>query len=110
MSRLTNLRVNGIKNGYWSLAKKEELVQRLAAYEDTGLEPEEIRGMKRIQTPKKPLEKHYEVEGEPPYIKYCCPNGCRIQFIPPTGKGLVCETRYCHRCGQKLDWGDQDDC
>lgn len=42
MKRLTHQRVNGIKTGYWSPAKKEELVQRLAAYEDTGLEPEEI--------------------------------------------------------------------
>lgn len=42
MNRLTHERVNGIKTGYWSPAKKEELVQRLAAYENTGLEPEEI--------------------------------------------------------------------
>lgn len=42
MSRLTSKRANGIKTGYWSPAKKEDLVQRLAAYEDTGLEPEEV--------------------------------------------------------------------
>ena len=42
MDRMTHERVNGIKTGYWSPAKKEELVQRLAAYEDTGLEPAEI--------------------------------------------------------------------
>lgn len=42
MNRLTHQRVNGIKSGYWSAAKKEELVQRLAAYENTGLTPEEI--------------------------------------------------------------------
>ena len=41
--RLTHKRANGIKNGYWSAATKERLVQRLAEYEDTGLEPEEIR-------------------------------------------------------------------
>lgn len=44
MNRLTHERSNGIKTGYWSPSKKEELVQRLAAYEDTGLEPEEILG------------------------------------------------------------------
>lgn len=43
MDRLTCKRCNGIKDGYWSPAKKEELVQRLAEYENTGLEPEEIR-------------------------------------------------------------------
>lgn len=42
MERLTNPRCNGIKTGYWSPAKKEELVQRLGRYEDIGLTPEEI--------------------------------------------------------------------
>lgn len=41
--RMTHQRLNGIKDGYWSAATKAELVQRLAAYEDTGLEPGEIR-------------------------------------------------------------------
>lgn len=42
MERLTHERNNGIKQGYWSHATKEELVQRLAAYENTGYAPEEI--------------------------------------------------------------------
>lgn len=42
MERMTHKRVNGIKTGYWSPATKEELVQRLAEYENTGLEPWEI--------------------------------------------------------------------
>lgn len=46
MNRLTHERVNGIKSGYWSQATKEQLVQRLAAYENTGLEPEEIQNGK----------------------------------------------------------------
>ena len=40
--RLTHRRMNGIKEGYWSPRKKEELLQRLGKYEDTGMEPEEI--------------------------------------------------------------------
>ena len=43
MDRLTAQRVNGIKSGYWSPAEKDELVQRLGKYEDTGMEPEELR-------------------------------------------------------------------
>lgn len=43
MERLTHERVNGIKTGYWSAATKEVLVQKLAAYENTGYEPDEIR-------------------------------------------------------------------
>ena len=42
MERLTAQRCSGIKTGYWSTAKKDELVQRLGQYEDTGLTPEEI--------------------------------------------------------------------
>lgn len=42
MERLTHERSNGIKPGYWSPATKEELVQRLAAYENTGYAPDEI--------------------------------------------------------------------
>lgn len=40
--RLTHKRTNGIKDGYWAAATKEQLIQRLAAYENTGLEPREI--------------------------------------------------------------------
>ena len=43
MNRLTHERCNGIKTGYWSAAKKDELVDRLARYENTGLTPEEIK-------------------------------------------------------------------
>ena len=39
MERLTHKRSNGIKEGYWSPNKKEELVMRLAEYENTGLSP-----------------------------------------------------------------------
>ena len=41
--RMTHQRANGIKDGYWSAATKAELIQRLAEYENTGLEPGEIR-------------------------------------------------------------------
>ena len=42
MQRLTHPRSSGIKTGYWSPNKKDELVARLAEYEDTGLTPQEI--------------------------------------------------------------------
>lgn len=47
MERLTAPRCSGIKSGYWSTAKKDELVQRLGQYEDAGLTPEEIRALRR---------------------------------------------------------------
>ena len=55
MSRLTHKRNNGIKEGYWSPNKKEELVQRLAEYEDTGLDPEQVQQLKERDTAKKPI-------------------------------------------------------
>lgn len=42
MERLTHERKNGIKTGYWSKASKEELVQRLAAFEELGIDPEAV--------------------------------------------------------------------
>lgn len=48
MERLTHERVNGIKTGYWTTAKKDNLIQRLGRYEDTGLEPEQIIELMKI--------------------------------------------------------------
>lgn len=45
MERMTHERASGIKTGYWSPETKENLVQRLAAYEDTGLEPQEVQAL-----------------------------------------------------------------
>lgn len=60
MERLTHERVNGIKTGYWSAATKEALVQKLAAYENTGYEPDEIRAA--IEQAAKNSETNLEVE------------------------------------------------
>ena len=46
MERLTHPRSSGIKTGCWSPNKKDELIERLAAYEDTGLTPKEIERLK----------------------------------------------------------------
>ncbi len=54
MNRLTHERCGGIKTGYWSPEKKEDLVNALAAYENTGLTPEEIMELKERDMPKKP--------------------------------------------------------
>lgn len=51
MIRLTHERMNGIKSGYWSPHKKDELVARLAEYENTGLDPEEIRAVISDRSP-----------------------------------------------------------
>lgn len=45
--RLTHRRVNGIKTGYFSVHKKDELIARLAAYENSGLSPESVLKLTR---------------------------------------------------------------
>ena len=52
MKRLTHERANGIKSGYWSPEKKQDLIDRLAEYEDTGLTPDQIREIDRIYSEK----------------------------------------------------------
>lgn len=99
MRRLTHKRNNGIKEGYWSPNKKEELVQRLAEYEDTGLDPEQVQQLKERDTAKKPIKTKglkdfhgniYKVVGK-------CPNcGC----------GVSNRMRFCDECGQRLDWSE----
>ena len=71
---------------------------------------EKCREAAEKQKPKKPIYKHYEDEdkGEPPYIKIACPNGCRIQLYPVTDKNLAHEHVYCPKCGQKIDWSDEE--
>lgn len=60
------------------------------------------------QIPKKPLYIHYEDEGEPPYIKTGCPNGCKIQLNPVTDRHLSYEHVYCPKCGQAIDWNEEE--
>lgn len=78
MNRLTLQRVNGIKTGYWSPAKKDELIQRLGKYEDLGMEPEEIRrrlkekrGEKKVQDQERGLIEYYAKRlAELPGVEY----------------------------------------
>ena len=76
---------------YWALKK----------YEDTGLDPDQIQGLKDRGTAKPLIERHYEEPGEEPYIKYTCPNGCNIQ---PSRR-----SQFCSLCGQRLDWSGEND-
>ena len=90
MERLTHERCNGIKTGYWSPEKKDELVKALAAYENTGLTPEEIIDLKERDTAMQVEEVHLDEC----YCPACgAENNCN--------QGIV-EDRFCPECGQKL--------
>ena len=69
------------------------------------LNPNELEEIEVLQkligkaTPNKPIERHYEDEGEPEYIKVCCPAGCKVQV----GNYY----NFCPECGQALDWSSK---
>ena len=87
--------------------KVAEWLEELKQYRAIGA-PEKCRAAVEKQKAKKPIYKHYEDNGEPPYIKISCPNGCRIQLYPVTDKNLAHEHGYCPKCGQKIDWSDEE--
>ena len=92
MERLTHKRVSGIKEGYWSPNKKQELVDRLAAYENTGLTPEQVQQLQDKSTARKPNEHETKFA-----LIFECPTcGC----IDVYGQ------KNCDECGQKLDWSE----
>ena len=85
MERLTAPRCNGIKSGYWSTAKKDELIQRLGQYEDTGLTPEEITARLSAQETMDTLQAGLQQRVFPfgDYIKAPAPGGQDVYLIYP---------------------------
>ena len=93
MKRLTSQRCSGIKTGYWSPAKKDELIQRLGKYEDTGLEPGEIKPV---------VHAHWESILESEYVdgEYLVPKK-RCSHCKETNKNYA--PPYCPHCGAVMD-------
>ena len=60
MERLTLKRVNGINTGYWSPAKKQELVDRLAPYENATVSDEDFE---KYLSEVKEMAKNWERDG-----------------------------------------------
>ena len=50
MKAMTAERCSGIKSGYWSAEKKEDLVQQLGLYEHQILSPEKIERFQKLRT------------------------------------------------------------
>ena len=88
--RMTSERVNGIKSGYWSPARKEELVQRLAEYENIGT-VEKCREAVEKQKPKKPHRNYKKFSG------LWCKCGWYL------GQKQCLDIKYCPNCGQAID-------
>ena len=74
-------------------------LKKLRDYENTGLIPEEIEGLKEKQTPKKVLyrQRLRNFNNEIYAIRGNCPE-CGLEEL------LSTSTDYCYLCGQRLDW------
>lgn len=75
--------------------KEWQASDRLGAYENTGLTPEQIQELKERDTAKAPVK---DTESRIRYTdSFICPN-CGKHF---TGVGIA---EFCYRCGQRLKW------
>lgn len=104
MERLTHERANGIKTGYWSPEKKQDLVDRLSEYENTGLTPDEINALRERDTAKVPEKFIIDSETKIGAIRFG--KGTKIYRCPECGRMLVYQDHYCRNCGQSLKWED----
>ena len=74
------------------------LRERLKAYEDTGLTPEQVQELAERDTAKKPI-----------IIGVYGAIGCRVGECPKCGGILRSYMRFCDECGQRLDFGGLDE-
>lgn len=96
IERLTHKRVNGIRERYWSPNKKQELIDRLAAYENTGVDPEQIRDLKERDTAKAVIITGYNRAV-----------GCKVGECPKCGTMSRDYMNFCNECGQRLKWEEE---
>ena len=94
MERLTYYLMNGIKEGYWSPNKKQELVDRLGQYEDTGLTPNKIMELKERDTAKAP------VDTDEDYGFFTCPSCGEAIYASDDFESH----KFCLNCGQRVKW------
>lgn len=79
----------------------DELYEKLAAYEDTGLTPEECKEAAEKQRAKKPnLEGDGYADGHMVYDTWICPC-CGISYEVDYD-----DYKYCPDCGQYIDWSE----
>lgn len=93
MERLTHKRVSGIRAGYWSPNKKQELVDGLAGYEDTELTPEQIRELKERDTAKMCKQSIFDHDS--------------ITCVCGSDMDKEVEFMFCPWCGRVMEWENE---
>lgn len=112
MERLTHKRANGIKEGYWSPNKKQELVDTLAAYENTGLTPEQIQEIDRLYAEKcqeVAKMRQRDIPERPKILGENSAAGYRIGKCTKCGNIIRSYIAFCDECGQRVDWNMYDE-
>lgn len=75
--------------------QRRKMMERLHAYEDTGLTPAEILELKERDTAEEPIK---DTDSGVRYTGYfICPN-CRKHF---TGTRIA---KFCYHCGRRIKW------
>ena len=103
MDRLTSKRCSGIKSGYWSPARKEDLCQRLGPFEDIGLEPEEIKSVFHAHWVYNPNGNDWGIGA------WCCSkchyknDAIGILKKPSFPISMIAGTKFCANCGAVMD-------
>ena len=94
MERLTHIRLDGLKTGYWSPSNKQYLIDRLAAYEDSGLMPEDV---KTLADRNKPVT--VSLPSGDWWVKDNDGNSVPWDMLPPCIYGALCKLRDYERTG-----------
>lgn len=79
--------------------QRREVLERLYAYEDTGLTPEQIQELAKRDTAQSP-EEFQDAFGD---TRLICPN-CRNSVINYFNRSRP--PQFCMICGQRLEWED----
>lgn len=113
MERLTykveRKRGNKWEGGYYTKHNKQQLINALAAYEDTGLSPGQIRKIDRLYAEKcrevaKLQQRDTPVKVKPIGINHSI--GRRVGVCPKCDVIVNdYEDRFCRECGCRLEWG-----
>lgn len=95
----------GRKERYWSMCTKQELIKRLAEYEDTGLDPEEIWNLKKRDAAAAAI-----TETNPERTLFRCPTCGNIYMILYSdGLRVGKIPEFCQDCGQRLKKGMENE-
>ena len=100
MERLTykveRKRGNKWEGGYYTKHNKQQLINALAAYEDTGLSPGQIRVLKERDTAKEAIITGYNRAV-----------GCKVGECPKCGTMARDYMNFCNNCGQRIKWEER---